>query len=190
MHTANFNIIDKILMEWRFQRVKQYITAGNRVLDIGCGTQAKLLHHFSPLIEEGIGIDYDLEAQIDQDNIHLIPHHFVENLPFPSDSFNKVVMLAVLEHIPLNEVHGDIREIYRVLKKNGLLIMTTPTPPSRYVLEMLAHLGIISKGEVFDHKKYYNRKDIVELCRNSGFKMFSYNTFQLGLNSQIVLIKQ
>lgn len=189
MHTANFNSIDKLLMNWRLGKVKRYISSGDIILDIGCGTQAKLLHFFSPIIKSGVGIDYDLNKKIISGNITLLPLTFTGKLPFKDETFTKVTMLAVLEHIKTDIVIADIKEIRRVLRKNGLLIMTTPRPNSQPLLEAFANLGIISKGEIFDHKKYYDKKDILEVCEKTGFRLLQYRTFQLGLNSLIILIK-
>ena len=47
-----------------------------------------------------------------------------ENLPFESDSFDSVLLSDVLEHIRKPE--KLINEIYRILKKDGFLIMNVP----------------------------------------------------------------
>lgn len=48
----------------------------------------------------------------------------VNNLNFKDESFNSVVCLEVLEH--LATPHKAISEIYRVLKKNGALLLSVP----------------------------------------------------------------
>ncbi len=189
MHTKDFNLIDLLLMNWRFKHVKDFIYRGDRLLDIGCGTQAKLLQYFSSSILFGIGIDYDLEQNKRIGNILIRQFKFSGILPFSDKSFNKVTMLAVLEHIPLSEVIDDLAEIRRVISNKGFLIMTTPTPRSKLLLETLAVCNVISKGEVFDHKKYYGKSDIVDLAKLTGFRVHLYKTFQLGMNSLIILAK-
>lgn len=47
-----------------------------------------------------------------------------EELPFADNSFEKIIMMEVIEHIENDE--AAISELSRVLKKNGKLIMTTP----------------------------------------------------------------
>lgn len=50
----------------------------------------------------------------------------VNNLPFEDNSFDVVIFLAVLEHIPKDTEPQALAEIHRVLKPNGLLILETP----------------------------------------------------------------
>ena len=46
------------------------------------------------------------------------------NLPFKDGSFELVTMLHVIEHIKNDK--DAVKEIYRVLKKNGTALMVTP----------------------------------------------------------------
>ena len=93
-------------------------------------------------------------------------------------------MLAVLEHLDLILVNPLFSEFKRVLKPNGKIILTSPTPKSKNIMDFLAFkLGIISKLEIGDHKKYYSKKDLEKLSRQNGFVLEEYKTFQFGLNS-------
>jgi ubiquinone/menaquinone biosynthesis C-methylase UbiE len=47
-----------------------------------------------------------------------------ENLPFPDESFDLVTCTEVIEH--LEHYRSTLREIYRVLKPGGTLVLTTP----------------------------------------------------------------
>ena len=99
-------------------------------------------------------------------------------------------MLAVLEHVETNKVELLFKEFKRILKKNGKVILTTPTPLSKPILEFLAYkLRIISECEIRDHKKYYTRNDIKELAEATNFLLDSYKLFQFGLNSSAILEK-
>jgi SAM-dependent methyltransferase len=48
----------------------------------------------------------------------------IDNLPFRSESFDLVLMLEVIEHIP--DIPHALREIARVLKPGGFAVVTTP----------------------------------------------------------------
>lgn len=50
---------------------------------------------------------------------------FAEQLPFPSDSFDMVSLLAVIEHMP-NSPRSTLEECRRVLKPGGILIVEVP----------------------------------------------------------------
>jgi SAM-dependent methyltransferase len=48
------------------------------------------------------------------------------NLPFPSDSFDAVVALEIIEHLPEIEQKRLLSECVRVLRNGGLIICSTP----------------------------------------------------------------
>lgn len=186
--TKEFNIIDKLIAYLRSSRIKKYIDNGDRVLDFGCGNQGYFLRYIKEIIDEGIGLDCDVKSEI-YENLTFIKFNFKNKLPDNIGKFNKVVMLAVLEHIEVNNVDNLFNEFKKVLKDKGRIILTTPTPMSKPLLEILAKLGIINKGEIADHKKYYSKNDITELAHKNKLKLISYKLFQLGFNSEIIFEK-
>ncbi len=190
MGTKEFNIVDKLIARMRLNRVLPFLNTGDTVLDFGCGHQAYFLEHVKDKIKKGVGIDYDVEHRNIRDNISVRKFHFKDKLPFIDSSFDKIFLLAVIEHIDIMRVPKLFRECHRLLKKSGSLILTTPTPWGKVILEFLAFkLGIISRVEVADHKKYYNKKDLENLAKNYGFAITSYQTFQFGGNSLCVMRK-
>src|SRR5262245_4130940 len=93
--------------------------AGRRVLDVGCGIGA----YMKPLISNGYeceGIEtnqnYVAECLKAGLNVQLMN---AEELEFSLDSFDTVIMLEVLEHLP--EPILALREAFRVAKKNVLI---------------------------------------------------------------------
>lgn len=47
-------------------------------------------------------------------------------LPFADESFGAVFLIEAIEHLPPEELNPALSDIYRVLKKGGHLIITTP----------------------------------------------------------------
>lgn len=70
----------------------------------------------------------------------------------PSDSFDMVVSVEVLEHV--EEDAKFVSEVCRVLKPNGRFIMTTPN-------------GDFVENRNPDHKRHYKRRELVELLSKS-----------------------
>jgi cyclopropane fatty-acyl-phospholipid synthase-like methyltransferase len=186
--TKEFNIIDKLIAYLRSSRIKKYINNGDRVLDFGCGNQGYFLKYVREIINEGIGFDSEVENG-NYDNLMFIKFIFKNKLPDNIGKFDKIVMLAVLEHIEVNNVDNLLAEFKKVLKNKGQIILTTPTPISKPLLEILAKLGIINNDEIADHKKYYSKTDITELAHKNKLKLVSYKLFQLGFNSEIIFEK-
>lgn len=190
MGTKEFNILDKLIAWMRLGRVVAHISQGDIVLDFGCGHQAYLLSHIQNKITKGIGIDYDVETAKIAPHIETRKFLFKDAIPFTDKSFTMVTMLAVIEHVEIVKVPKLFRELARVLKPGGKIILTTPTPFGKVILEFLAfNLNIISKEEVGDHKKYYDKMDLDNLAKNYGLTIESYKTFQMGGNSICVMKK-
>jgi len=187
MDTKNFNFIDKIVAKMRMGKVLPHINHGDVVLDFGCGNKSFLLSTVSFKIKFGVGLDYDVQNK-KKENIEYIKYKFNGKLPFKDKYFDKIFLLAVLEHIEPNKVNDLFLEFKRILKKNGFIILTTPTPKSKWLLELLAYkLHIISEREIRDHKKYYNRSEMVELADMCNLHIISYELFQFRLNSIVTL---
>ena len=104
-----------------------------------------------------------------------------DKLAFGSGYFDYVTMLAVIEH--LENPKAVFLEIYRVLKPGGKFIITTPKESAEWLLKLY------SKEIKNEHKCYFNLKKIMELCQGH-FILESYNTFMLGYNQLISLIKR
>lgn len=107
---------------------KLNIPANATVLDIGCGDGRvlKTLKKNSPLWRL-YGVDVsepNVEALVREGfNIYLTDVN-LEKLPFQDNSFDLIMMLNVIEH--LVDPDNALSEAYRILKKGGLLLVTTP----------------------------------------------------------------
>lgn len=116
-HTGRMNIVDKQLQ--RIAQNKKKL----RILNIGCGTGGTI-----PTLEKyGSVTNVDISAEalrflkIKGYTGKLIKDHL---LPFKDGDFDVVVALDVLEHI--NQDRLSLDEWNRVLKKNGVLVVTVP----------------------------------------------------------------
>jgi len=138
-----------------------------KVLDIGCGSYPYFLLNTD--FKEKIGIDYSLRKLSIKDLELKKLDVTKKRLPFKDNNFDAVTMLAVFEHLDKKMLPGVLEEIRRVLKKNGVLIITTPSPWVDKPLHHLANFGIISKEEIHEHKHNLNHKTIGQYLINAGF---------------------
>jgi 2-polyprenyl-3-methyl-5-hydroxy-6-metoxy-1,4-benzoquinol methylase len=189
MGTQEFNWLDKLIARWRLSKVINRIDSKDNVLDFGCGSQSFFLQEIASKIDMGVGYDFGVKDSSIGNNIKLknLDKNY-QKLRNDKNKYNKIVMLAVLEHIEPERVSTLMAIFKEKLQNGGNIIMTTPTPAGKFVLEFMAYrLKIISENQIKDHKKYYSQKDIYKLAKVLGLKVEKYSTFQLGLNSLIVL---
>ena len=150
-------------------------------LDLGCGWEARLLRSVEPHIAYGVGIDRRAPT-IQSDRLRTIQGDLEATLPFDSNSFDVVSMLAVLEH--LSDPLRVLIEIKRVLRPNGTLILTVPSHAAKPVLEFLAFkLKLVNPAEIADHKRYFGKRDLRLLSDQAGLRMLTHRYFQMGFNN-------
>lgn len=174
---------DKFLSQYRYSRVYKTLRKNRdirSVLDVGCGS-GTLVQHLKQKGYRALGIDVRQGPDILAADLNQV-------LPLEAESFDLVTSLANLEH--LNEPLLNLTEIYRVLKKNGVCILTTPSTGAKPILEFLAFkLKWIDAREIEDHKMYFSKKMLHSYFQKAGFEKIKVHYFQVGLNLHAVAIK-
>jgi len=108
------------------------------------------------------------------------------NLPFSHNYFDLVYSIDVIEHIKNDKKFLD--ENYRVLKKNGIVILGTPnkTRLSAIIKLLLLHPNkypLKIKDEIFGyitHIREYTLKDLTNLIHKTKFKILEVVPIYLG----------
>lgn len=167
---------------------------GSKVLDFGCG-MGLVYVLLNRLGHEVIGIDIDVggsgrgaradgqewgSRQAELENPRLISECWEalsatygilyllfdgRQVPFEDGSFDAVIMHAVLEHVPPENLPAVLDEIHRVLDDNGyLFVFRTPRKDS-YLEQLSRHLGYAA------HEKLYSEPEVENLISGSGFSL-------------------
>jgi SAM-dependent methyltransferase len=100
--------------------------ARGRLLDVGCGDKP-YEHIFRPYVSEYIGIEHEgTFSDTSAERRERKPDYLYDGkrLPFEDRSFDTVLSVQVLEHTP--DPGALVREMSRVLKDDGVLILTAP----------------------------------------------------------------
>lgn len=177
-----WGIFDEILRKLRAGKIKNFIPKNSFVCDIGCGLSGDLLKDLLPYIRKGIGFDKKV-LSAHSNKIELKSLELEKAIPLPNASIECVTMLAILEHLTYPQ--AILRECFRILKPGSILILTTPSPSSKPLLEFLAFkMGLISKEEIADHRNYFSKEGLFNMLIDSGFRMedITIKSFQLGFN--------
>ncbi len=107
----------------------KYANNAGRIIDLGCGNARNLI----PFKDfECYGIDFSEEmlryAELLSKKHGLkikLKKSSLEKLDFKDNFFDFVLMLASLHHIETNEKRiNTLKEIYRILKKDGIVLIT------------------------------------------------------------------
>lgn len=89
-------------------------------------------------------------------------------LPFPSQTFDVVLSVGVLEYV--RETGGDevisLRKIHRVLKPNGVFLCAHFPNKYSWIEAVARRLNLSS---VYTHPYRYTRKDVASLAKRTGF---------------------
>ena len=174
----------------RIGKILSHIPKNSILCDVGCGTKGTLLFDVKDTIQKGYGFDNLVESRED-DKISLKKHNLdYDPIPLEDSSMDVVTALAVLEHFenPL----FVLKQMHRILKPGGILLLTTPTPVSKPVLEFLAYkVHLISKREIDEHKHYFNKEELVNTLQEAGFRKenIKHRIFEICFNNFIKAVK-
>ncbi len=108
-----------VLLRKTYERAIEKIPKQNKkfvILDYGCGSKP-YKYLFENHIEKYIGVDIGDNPHAD---FQILPG---ERLKFEDNTFDIVISSQVLEHV--QEVDEYVNECYRVLKKDGCLLLST-----------------------------------------------------------------
>ena len=151
-----------------------YLDRGDFVLDVGCSNGAHLVRA-ATACRSIVGFDYDLsqlaiagQAIAAQGLAHarVLAWDITRPFPFPDCTFEKVLFLDVIEHLLARL--GVLREIHRVLKDGGRLLVSGPNRESSW-RRTLRTAGLFAYSDP-DHKIEYTREEfLAELCE-AGFE--------------------
>lgn len=172
--------LEKYFRKIRIKRIRKYINKSHVVCDIGCGKNLEFLKSMSSVVCKCIGIDKKV-PEVNYSNIETKRFKLNNKIPLENDSIDVVTMLAVLEH--LDNPTMILQEIKRILKPEGLLLITVPSERAKLVLEFLAYkLHLVDKVEIMEHKRYYNTETLKALLVSIDFEDLDIMTFKLGFN--------
>ncbi len=173
-----------LAFRWRVRAVLAYLDPqpGDQILDCGCGLGFYLMALSRLASCQLYGLDYDLQAllfaQRQVRGARVGPClGDVYHLPYADGRFDKVLLSEVLEH--LDDDQAGLREVWRVLRPGGMLVVTVPHcdypflyDPVNWVCERLLRRPIRSgplAGAWMDHRRLYRQADLAELLRRGDF---------------------
>jgi len=121
----------------------------------------------------GVELDPELASFGKATFPHLeIFHGDIQSLEFSDDSFDVVIAAAVIEHVP--DPRKVMRETRRILRREGIFILTSPDPLWECLATRIGHL------EGRQHNKVMTLRQLSELATKSGFAILKTQKFMLS----------
>ena len=188
--TRGKGLLEPMLADLRAQRANGLIPKTlrtGRILDIGCGTYPYFLAHTS--FAEKFAIDQlplpsrtASELKIESFTLDL---EVEPRLPFEDNFFEAVTLLAVVEHLDPSLMAILFKEVYRVLKPGGKVVLTTPAAWSDGLLKFMARINLVSAEEIHEHAYAYTLPLLGWYFGQAGFEMtkikFGYFEFLFNM---------
>lgn len=144
----------------------------DRILDIGCGL-GYFTNSLSSWGAKCVGIDLD-ERCIGYCQDNMVGEYMVADaseLPFPGNSFSKILCTEVIEHIDHNE--SVLSEIVRVVEDKGTVVVTTPCREGIFGtwLKRIGHNSVDSNSHEYHWHKGYSAVELTELLSKFNIRV-------------------
>lgn len=169
-------LITKFLQEKRISQVLPHVKG--KLLDIGCGNNFLVQKYGN-----GKGVD------IHKYHSSVIVIKNAAELPFNNASFDSITMIATLRYIS-NRI-DTLKEIHRILKSDGKLIITDP---EEHISKFWNRLR--KKSEYYDRYKIKDKplgfsiKEITDMLNSTGFETIYLKKFFFNLNRLFIARKK
>lgn len=157
---------------WARDKAAALALAGTtRILDAGCGTGSALAHFENFGSETTIGVDLSIEfLKVAQGRASrpLLICADLSSLPFPDGYFDGIACLGVLTCMP-QELHPSaVRELARVTREGGLLVVQVYNAQVAAVYNRVAGSGRFENGM---HYHTFSREETCNLLFQCGWEV-------------------
>jgi SAM-dependent methyltransferase len=156
------------------------IKDGDRIIDLGCGMGFYLLALGKLRQLLRVGFDNDLhrlfQAQVENPDARIV-NGILEKLPFSNESFDKVILSEVLEHVP-DDTYA-LKQVHRILKPGGILSLSVPHSNYPFLWDPISHVrGILGLNPLrtgplvgiwTNHERLYDPKALSSVLEAAGF---------------------
>jgi 2-polyprenyl-3-methyl-5-hydroxy-6-metoxy-1,4-benzoquinol methylase len=176
---------------WHYNKLSEAVRwltpeKGDIVLDAGCGSGVLAAQLAEYPATEVIGIDSNPSA------ISFATCHFcrpnlqfrlgtVDDTNFLKESFTKIALLEVIEHIPREDILKVLLHLNMILRDNGRLVISTPNSDSLWpLIELIVdRTNLVPRMKSDQHVAFYNLQSLGKLAEEAGFKMVTYRSINL-----------
>jgi len=135
-----------------------------KILDAGCGEGALVVRYRKKGYDiKGFDLNYSSKY---------IKKGDITRIPFSNEKFDLVLCLDVLEHIEFEKQKEAIKELNRVLRKKGTLILGVPNLANFISrISFLLTGKLIRTSDIYRHKGDRPINEFIQLLKKNNFKI-------------------
>jgi len=172
--------VDEVFYNTRIKYVLELLgdTSDMEILDIGCG-DGRTTYELSKHAKKVVGID-PIERAIDfarilgkRDNTQYHVMDVDDLDSFNDDGFDAITCLEVIEHIPPQKVPAFLEQVRRILKSNGIFIISTLNATRRKGVNPHHYKEYTIKELKDVVRPYFNIESVVGVLLSSPIKRYS-----------------
>ena len=169
----------------RLQLIMKHHPTPGKMLDIGCNI-GTLMHVAQEKGWETTGVEFNTKAAAfgrEKFGLEIIDKDFMET-KLPEDHFDVVSMNDVIEHV-IDPIM-TLEEVNRIMKRGGLLFMTTPNIGA-LMAKISGKKWLHIKPN--EHLTYFTPQTIKKLVEKTGFEMKGWQTIGRIRNLETIMQK-
>lgn len=154
-----------------------------KVLDAACGSGYILSH----LPRKSVGIEINprhVKAARENAPFAEVIKGDIEKIPFTKNYFSASLATEIFEHLP--DSKKPISELWRTLKKGGILIVTVPRNHLLWRLRFLASSMYVTEPQCLT----FSKKTLLSMFEGKKYKIKRFKKIAFGLNYILVLEKE
>lgn len=191
-HYSNDNAVDYTNRcdQARVVQIIKLVGTGNKVLDIGCFNGVigeKVIENGNEVF--GIDASSEAVAQAKMRGVKAVVGDLEEKFPYEDGVFDVCVSGEILEHIV--DTNFFMREVRRVLKPNGHLVLSTPNAASlgRRLILLFGRNPYFEAAFNFPpsasagHVRYFVKGLLVSFLQDKGFEVIELTSDRVNLSA-------
>lgn len=143
----------------------KYLPADGTILDVGCG-EGRFISHDPQRI---VGVDHNPKSVgVCKSKGFSVRKGDITNLPFRDGQFNAVHCSQVIEYLYPRQLHTALKELSRILRKGGILILRAPLLHEGFYYE-LSHIRPYYPEAILHYYTPANQRNLPDLGAESKY---------------------
>ncbi len=186
-----FEMLDRHLQKEKFfeksleKGLKKSLDKENfLILDAGCGTGKNL--EYLQKYGQTYGLDFCNDALnfCQLRGLNNLSKGEIEHLPYEDNTFDLVTCFGVLYHQGIKDDYAAIKELQRVCKPGGYVLITTPAG------KFLTNKYLLSQHDISQHTaRRHSKTELQGLLKKSGLDVVEITYFNTFLMPAVVLMR-